>query len=79
MVVDIAFVDGHEDILVTKAGGDRVAASKVGRCPFRSMDSGTERGGVVKWNGRGGAGGGRRGEEGGKGMKAKGFGWGFAS
>jgi hypothetical protein len=43
------------------------------------MDSGTERGGVVKWNGRGGAGGGRRSEEGGKGVKAKGFGWGFAS
>ena len=79
MVVDVAFVDGHEDALVTKAGRDRVAASKVGRCPVRSMDSGAERGRVVKWNGRGGAGGGRSSEEGGKGVKAKGFGWGFAS
>ena len=78
MVVDVAFVDGHEDILVTKAGWDRVAASEVGRCPVRAMDSGTERGGVVEWNGRGGACGGRRSEERGKGVKAKGFGWGFA-
>ena len=78
MVVDVAFVDGHEDILVTKAGWDRVAASEVGRCPVRSMDSGREGGGVVKWNGRGGACGDRRSEEGGKDVKAKGFGWGFA-
>ena len=79
MVVDVAFVDGHEDTLVTKAGWDRVAASEVGRCPVRSMDSGREGGGVVKWNGRGGACGDRRSEERGKGVKAKGFGWGFAS
>jgi hypothetical protein len=42
------------------------------------MDSGGEGGGVAKWNGRGGAGGDRRSEEGGKDVKAKGFGWGFA-
>jgi hypothetical protein len=79
MVVYIAFVNGHEDILVTKAGRDRVAASKVSGCPVRAMDGGAERGGVVKCNGRGGAGDGRCSEEGGKGVKAKGFGRGFAS
>jgi hypothetical protein len=43
MVVDMAFVNGHEDVLVTKAGRDRAAASEVGRCPVRAMDSGTAR------------------------------------
>ena len=38
----MAFVDGHEDALVTKAGWDRVAASEVGGCPVRAMDSGAE-------------------------------------
>ena len=76
--MDVAFVNGHEDILVTKAGRDRVAASEVGRCPVGSMDGGREGGGVVKWNGRGGACGDRCSEERGKGVKAKGFGWGFA-
>ena len=79
MVVDVAFVNGHEDTLVTKAGRDRVAASEVGRCPVRAVNSGREGGGVIKWNGRGGASGGRCSEEGGKGVEAKGFRWWFAS
>ena len=79
MVVDVAFVNGHEEMLVTKAGRDRVAASEVGRCPVGAVNSGREGGGVIKWNGRGGASGGRCSEEGRKSMEAKGFGWGFAS
>jgi hypothetical protein len=41
MAVDVAFVNGHEDALVTKAGRDGVAASEVSRCPVRAMGSGT--------------------------------------
>ena len=64
---------------MTKAGRDRVAASEVGRCPVRTVNSGREGGGVIKWNGRGGASGGRCSEEGRKGVEAKGFRWWFAS
>ena len=49
--VDVAFVYGHEDILVTKAGGDRVAAGGVSRSPVAAVGEDAERSVVVRRGG----------------------------
>ena len=51
VVVHEAFVDGDEEILMTKAGWDRIPSREIGRGPISTERCGTKWGGVVDGGG----------------------------